>query len=163
MASELGERAVPLINDLSPLLDHPARGVRFWVLDAVLASATAEHGDIVAQAVELIRDPDEAVRWKALQLLAHARKDRLAAGVPYLRTRSVALLMTWLLGAGNTETDKLDIESRLQDHDRLTRLFAAAAAARLSMDDIGPLERAAASADLEVRSFAQAALDLYRA
>jgi len=74
--SELGVRAAPMMADIVALLGHPLRYVRFFALDAVLASATSEDGVAVATAIGLINDPDDAVRWKALTFLAWARADQ---------------------------------------------------------------------------------------
>src|SRR5262245_45864713 len=59
--SELGDRAAPLLDDSVRLLAHPLRYVRFFALDAVLVNATAGHGPVVAAAIALIVDPDDAV------------------------------------------------------------------------------------------------------
>src|SRR5882672_3886156 len=72
IASELGERIAPLLGDLSALLRHPLRYVRGFALDAILVAASPHNGDVIAEAVCLIDDEDEGVRWKAMQFLSRA-------------------------------------------------------------------------------------------
>jgi hypothetical protein len=160
IASELGRMAAPLIDELSQMLDHPSREVRFYLLDPLLCATAQEHGEAIARAVLLVRDADEAVRWKVVRFLARATREQLTAAVPHLDSDRVATLLTWLLSSGNTIENKRDIVTRLNDADPLVRLFAAAAAARLEPDDLGALERAAASTDPEIRSFAESELEI---
>jgi hypothetical protein len=149
IASELGADGAPLLDDVVRLLDHPIRYVRFFAVDAVLANAGSGHGAVTARAVRRIDDPDQAVRWKVLQLLANADRDTLAASVDGLDD-SLDELVTWLIGP----PDGAEIAARLGDPERAVRLFAAAAAARSAPTDPGPLTFAAGSTDEEVSSFA---------
>jgi hypothetical protein len=142
IASELAERSAPLMNELFRLLNHPLRYVRFFILDAVLDSTANEHGEVVARAIMLIRDPDEAVRWKALGFLAYATKDQLSSALTYLDNQGDSTLLAWLLRTGITQTDMQEIITRLNDPDSLTRMFAVAAAARLGQHNSVPLEHA---------------------
>lgn len=139
VASELGDRAAPLLSFVPSLLSHELRYVRFFALDVVLAA-----GDAVALArgIELCRDEDEAVRWKAMRLLASASAEQLRSAVPFLRDEPMRGLTEWLAAPTG-------IASRLSDPDTLARRFAAAAAARTRSS----LEVAAASADPEVAGF----------
>jgi hypothetical protein len=162
IASELGEKVTPLVNELSPLLNHPSRSVRIYILNAILNATMNAHGEIVAKAVMLIRDPDEAVRWKTLYFLARETKNELAIALPHLKGQTIAALLAWLLDSGNTQTDMQEIITRLSDKDSLTRMFAVAAAARLGPHNLGPLEHAAASTDPEVSSFATEELELLK-
>lgn len=163
IASELAAQVTPLVRELSSMLNHPSETVRFWVLDALLDSTTAEHGEAVAGAVMSIRDLDEGVRWKALNFLARASREQLAASLPHLRDAAVAALTTWLLTSEDTDRDEHEVVARLEDNDALTRLFAAAAAARASAQTVVPLEDAAGLTDPEVRSFATEELEEVRA
>jgi hypothetical protein len=156
IASELGEHARPLLGEMPRLLRHPVRSVRFFAIDVVLVTATGEDGEVVARAVDLIADPDGAVRWKAMRLLANASGEQLAASVPYLRDEGLRELTAWI---GHAD-DPADILSRFAAGDRTIRLFAAAAAARVAGTDRAPLERIADSGDEETASFARERLEL---
>jgi hypothetical protein len=150
------------MNELFRLLNHPLRYVRFFILDAVLDSTANEHGEVVARAIMLIRDPDEAMRWKALGFLAYATKDQLSSALTYLDNQGDSTLLAWLLRTGITQTDMQEIITRLNDPDSLTRMFAVAAAARLGQHNSVPLEHAANSTDSDVSAFAKDELELLR-
>lgn len=161
IASELGDRVAPVMDDLARLLTHPSRYVRFFALDAVLGGATAEHGSALAAAVRSIEDQDKAVRWKALNFLARAGYDQLVASVADLRASKLGELVQWLLESDRTLNGALILE-RIEDADRLSRVFAAAAAARLARHDPLLLSRVATVPDPEVSSFAREQLDAMR-
>jgi len=162
IASELGERVGPLVDELSRSLEHSSRYVRFFILDAILSGATNEHGEAISRAVLRIQDPDEAIRWKALRFLAKATQDQLAAAMPHLGDDSIGKMLVWLIDSLGTEIRKQDVIGKLSDTDRLVRMFAAAVSARLAPFDITLLEHAAVSTDTEVSSFAKEELDALR-
>ena len=161
IASELGQRAAPLMDDLARLLVHSSRYVRFFALDSILAGATAEHGEALAGAVRLIEDQDEAVRWKALNFLARAGYDQLAASVSSLHDGHLAGLVEWLLEIDRT-CNTAFVTERIQDGSNLRRMFAAVAAVRLAAYDQSPLSHVAASSDEEISSFAREHLEALR-
>ncbi len=150
ISSELGGGSRPLVGEIAPLLEHPARYVRFFALDAILVGATSRDGDAIARAVLLIEDSDAAVRRKAMYFLGRATTEQLAAAVPYIGDTHLKELLTWLLHLGNTSEDTQDVVRRLSDDDPVTQRCAAAAALRLSKNDRGPLEHAVASPDREI-------------
>jgi hypothetical protein len=160
VVSELGARAAQIIDEVDFLLGHPLRDARFDALDAALTAASAEHGAILAKAVMLVDDPDQAVRWKALRFLANSTPDQLAAAAPYLEDPHVASLVTWLASAGSDPASLADIRSRLHDPDKATRMFAAAAAARVAATSRQGLEDAAGLDDPDISTFAADAIDM---
>jgi hypothetical protein len=154
VVSELGAQAGQVIDEVDFLLSHPSRNARFDALDAALASASAEDGSVLAKAVMLIVDPDQAVRKKALKFLADATPDQLLAAVPYLPDRYAADLVTWLATTGSDPAHLPGILNRLHDREKETRMFAAAAAGRIGNVTRQGIEQAAASDDQDIRSFA---------
>jgi len=154
IASELGELIAPLIPELSRLLSHPSRRVRFFVLDGLLNAGRSEHGQELAAAVERIEDPDETVRWKAMNFLARASYEQLAASVPFISNRLVDDALRWLIDS-DQRLDTIAVVRRLESPDQLSRLVAAAAAVRLASRDEAALERAVASMDREINSFSR--------
>ena len=68
IAANLGPPGNSGLADVAALLAYPNRAVRFYAIEAVAASATADDHDIVARA--LVDDPDEVVRWRAYQFQA---------------------------------------------------------------------------------------------
>jgi len=154
IASELGDLIAPLIPELSKLLSHPSRHVRFFVLDSLLNAGTPEHGQALGAAVERIQDTDEAVRWKAMNFLARADDEQLVASLPFIGDHNVASLVQWLINS-DRQLDTNAVVHRLHDADRLSRMVAAAAAVRLASRNETALERAVLSLDREINSFAR--------
>jgi hypothetical protein len=153
--SELGQGAAPLMADVEALLRHPLRYARFFALDAVLAAASPSHGKVISRAIRLIDDSDEAVRWKAMQFLSRATPQQLKAGLRHLNEIRIARLVKWLLEDAPAD----DIVNALSGSDASKRRFGAIAAARIAAATRVPLEHAASSGDLEIRSFAQQFLE----
>jgi hypothetical protein len=153
IASELGAIGQQLLPDIVPLLAHPSRLVRFFALDCVLAWATPADAAALAAALRLTQDPDPAVRWKTLRILAAASTAQLQAAHHHLAARHAAAL-AWLLS--QAATTPAQITARLHDPDPLSRQYAAVAAARLaqSQSDRAPLTEAASSPDPEISQFA---------
>jgi hypothetical protein len=154
LAEELGAKAAPLMPELMRLLGHHDRNVRYDILDAVLASATAGDGETIARAITLIDDRDHAVRSKTFNFLARANREQLVAGLPHVDDREISARLGWLIEVEGSATDE-QIGSRLIDEDRLVRWFAAVAAARAFRRNPDPLKRAAESSDEELRAFAE--------
>lgn len=154
IVSELGADAAPLREELPALLRHGMKYVRFFGVDAVLSIASAEDGALLAAAVALIDDSEEAVRWKVLGLLSRATRGQLEAAVPWLTERDLSTHLVWLL---DEHRGVEDVMVRLGGS-RLDRMFAVAAAVRLSGGRREALQRAATSDDREVASFARETL-----
>jgi hypothetical protein len=166
VAEELAAKAAPLMPDLMRLLGHRNSRVRFDILDAVLTAATPSDGEAIACALTLINDPGRNVRFKALKFLVCADREQLVAGLPHVSDRDIATGLGWLLDTEESPGDDgyAEIESRIDDEDRLVRWFAAVAATRISRRNLdplnpdslnlGPLNHAAESSDEELREFA---------
>lgn len=160
VVSELGARADQILDEVNFLLSHPVRNARYDALDAALVAASPEHGEILAKATMLVHDPESAVRKKAIKFLANSSSDQLAAAMPFLANHHVADLVAWLAAIGNDAVQLPDILSRLNDSDKTTRMFAAAAASRVAASDRRGIEEAVTSSDPEIRSFAENAISM---
>jgi hypothetical protein len=159
LLSELGELAAPLADELPALLASPLRQVRFFAVETVLNAGDAD-GPLAARALALVRDGDDAVRWKVLSFLAEAGTEQLAAGAEALEDAELKELAEWLVRLDTEEIDPREVVARLEGGDRTARMFAAAAAARLSdEEDTNLLAHAATAEDEEIRSFALEQLD----
>lgn len=151
--SELGRSATPFLGDIALLLDHPLRYVRFFAADAVLTAAGPEHGEVIAKAINLLGDVDEAVRWKGLRFLTTATREQLAAARPHLNLRVRTDVFEWLIDARSAELEQL--LTHLESGDSLSRSLAVAATARLCRAGFALLKHAASSSDGEIAKFAQ--------
>jgi hypothetical protein len=154
IASELGDAVAPIIPELYRLTSHPSKRVRFFVLDALLNAGTPEYGEALAAAVERIQDPDEVVRWKAMNFLARASDGQLTASLGFISRSDVASAIRWLLDS-DRRLDTLAVVHRLEHSDQLSRHVAAATAVRLASRDDTALKRAVACLDREINSFAR--------
>ena len=159
IASELGERVVPLLGDLSGLLRHQLFYVRAFALDAILLAASPSNGDIIAEAVRLIDDEVEGVRWKAMHFLSRASDQQLRASVRHLTDIRHAALVRWLLEV-SSNVRVPDIADGAEDAAASKRRFAAAAAARVEQTTLDPLRHVAESKDAEISSFAREWLEI---
>lgn len=152
IASELGTRIRPVLAELAPLLRHPDRYVRFFVLDCVLVAADEGDGALLASAAELFLDPDAAVRWKAMNLLASASQAQLDAAGMSSAGAPMESELSWL-----SNLDLFGSESvwaKLRSSDEVETAMAAVAAARLATEDASLLQFAAQLDSAEVRDFA---------
>jgi hypothetical protein len=155
IASELGSQVCPLISAIRPLLTHASRYVRFFALDPVLVCAGTSDGPLVAAAVGLLRDSDDAVRWKAMSFVVKAMKEQLGSSVASQGDNELAGFTNWLISLEDQPGRSSRIIDSLGASTQLERVFAAAAAARFADKDAGPLQRASVSSDKEIRSFAE--------
>ncbi len=150
IASELGEKAAPLIEDLSRLLNHPLVYVRFFALDTILLCASGAHSVEIARSVALVLDPDSGVQWKAMRFVSRATEEQLSAGLNSL-DNPLKDRVRWLLSVDQPD----EIVAALNSADDLVRVFGVVAAARSCDQDSTPLAFAASSSDSVISSFAE--------
>lgn len=153
IASELGVSASPLLDDLIALTRHPLKSARFWAIDA-LWGIGSRPGESTAAILGAIDDREEAVRWEVMRFLSRARAELVSAGIDRVGDPEINRLLTWFIDV-DARSDAAAIMQMLHDPNRQTRLFAAAAAARIAKRDDAALRSASGSTDREVRSFAQ--------
>lgn len=159
IASELGNRAAPVLDDVAPLLNHSSDYIRYYALQAIATNATAAHDYILARAVQCVRDPNANVREQALLCLSWMTDEQIDRCMASADDLPVRRLLAWLLDLEATVSRAQDIVQRLKDADPLVQRFAAVAARRLGPYDLMPLQRAASAAELDVRKFAERELD----
>ena len=162
IASELGEKGRPLLNDLSPLLDHPDSKVRFSAVDCILLWADSSKSLELAKTVSLIEDGAPRVRWKVMDFLSRASPEQLGAALTYFqatnpRSKHIQGLRL-LLGSGT------DISARataaLNDADQLMRKYGVVLARRFATSNKEPLLYAASIDDPDVKDFADTSISL---
>jgi len=158
IASELGAGVKPLLDDVVTLMGHPAVRVRFYSLDCVLMSAGAADEQAINLGLDLIDDPELAVRWKAIVFAAtlsdSALRTALAARVARNAARTHGDMLLSLLDLA-ASFDSIAIASELTHKEPFVRRFAAAMAARIAQRDPGPLKLGLESADPTIRRFAE--------
>src|SRR4030095_13897387 len=130
------------------------RYVRFFILDVVLACAGPGDGATISASVGLLRDLDEAVRWKAMQFLARATVEQLIESEGQQQDPELQHLTQWLLDLHANPDASKAIRAQLGSESSLARIFAAVSASRIGSGARDLLLEAAASSDLQVRAFA---------
>jgi hypothetical protein len=147
--SELGARGRPLARFLPRLLQNEQKYVRFFALDSVITCATATDGALVAAAVKLVGDPEDAVRWKAIKLLKVLPEGLLRSALLNEQDDSFRQGLESLL-SGDIHRD---VPALLESQSPILRRFGVAAALR--SDDCDLLKVASESEDREVGEIAR--------
>ncbi len=167
IASELGSRAWPLLDEFSALLSHESRGVRSSMIDCVSACATNSHGELIAQALRLVRDPAWSVRKVATMMLQYGSEEQLSAALTFLVHDPLHPHLAWLLSKRSMVHE--EIVAALSAPEPLRRLVAIASAARragvgrealiqFKLRDLDAVRIAVLSDDGDVSAFAQSVL-----
>jgi hypothetical protein len=156
LASELGAKGRPLIDDIVALLDHPSIRVRYFAVDFMMTNVRAGDTDAIRKVVDLIDDPARAVRTEVMKFLAVIADDVALAAQQIARqsgreveARGLDLIVD-AVAARNTAA----IRRGLADQNDALRRYAGAAAARLRNYDRRPLEFALRSDDPDLNTFA---------
>jgi hypothetical protein len=153
IVSELGAAASPLIDALPLLFGHENRKVSFWAVDFTNSAASVNDGAVIAGAITLASDKDDAVRWRVLDFLVRASRVQLESAIPFLEG-SLKRLDHWLLMCIDETPVTSEIEGMLSSDLLLDEFFAGAAAIRFSASQPSLLELALASTDEQVHSLA---------
>ena len=153
ITSELGERGRPLLPYVIPLLSSPKQGTRFWALDC-LFWAQPDSPCYLAQAIQLLDDPEVGIRRKVLWLLHHFSGEQLRAASQCSQQLSGHLHagLEWLLSSNASIPS--EVKRAINSNDPVSRRFGVAAAARLERGDVEPLQLAAQLKDEDVSEFA---------
>lgn len=130
--AELGAAAVSLLREVEPHLRSRSRKVRYWSIGVVHSSAGSEDGKIVAEAFGLLEDDDVVIRRAALFFLYRSSEVQLTAAIDYCGGGRFGSLLAWLRDVSSSrDAFSTIVKKKLQSSDRLARLVAAAAAARI--------------------------------
>jgi hypothetical protein len=157
LASELGSKGRPLIEDVVLLLDHPSIRVRFFAIDFMMTNIRAGDAHAIRGVLDLMNDPAQAVRTEAMKFLAIVPDDVTLAAKHAIRPSTghdVEARGLELVVAAVAAKDTAAIGRGLADQDETVRRYAGAAAARLRSYDRRPLELALRSDDSDLNTFA---------
>lgn len=158
IASELGAGARPLLQETVKRVHHPGARVRFFALDVLTSCAAPEDESALNSGLDLLDDPDQGVRWKALVFLAtiseaalRTLRDLAMRQAPGgQRARGLQLMLS-VIASREVEP----VTQRLLGDDTALHRYAAAVAARMAHQDSTPLRVAMASQDTTIRQFAR--------
>jgi HEAT repeat protein len=164
IASELGAKASPLLDDTMLLLNHADKSVRFYAVDSMLSCAAAQNSPGLAFVVQMLGDKEEAVRWKAMDFLSRASTEQLQAALCHFRatddqSRHIHGLQ-FLLGENSANAE--EVLCLIQSQDDLLQRYGVVAAVRMALDDIQPLLHASSMVSSDARQFAMDMLKMVR-
>jgi hypothetical protein len=156
IASELGLKGKPLLNDVFPHLKDADKWVKHETLDCILMWAEPSNKFELGSGVNVLDDTDPANRWSAMNFLARLSREQLQGALSYWEVTEPksphANALRWLLGSDATSPER--VIATLQDEDRLRRMYGMVAAARMSKGHKEPLLYAAKIEDTDIKDFA---------
>ena len=162
IASELGPKGKPLLNDVAPLVAHPRKRVRFQAIDCILLWAGPSDSAELASAIALLGDAEPGVRWKAMDFLSRASREQLEAALAHFQTTEPSSEhvrgLRWLLGPDASDPAK--VIAIVGTEDIVLRKYGAVAAARMSKHNTVPLFSASKAEDSDVKGFADSYIRL---
>jgi HEAT repeat protein len=165
IASELGSKAVDLLNVIDPLLRHPLPYVRYLALEVVLVCAGQEHSATLASAITLLRDENTSVRKNAINFCSRASFEQLEAGIEklseesWIRTADWLHSLRWILSSDSSDPDK--VRAAASSSESSMHLVGVIAAARLGNEGIKILSNVRSSGDDAIRRFIKDWLELH--
>jgi len=155
IVEELAVKSRSLMPEIMRLLGHRDRWVKSDMLDAVLLAATAQDGEAIARAIELVNDPDRDIAKHAFKLVARADREQLGAAAPHIADSGLSANLSWILNNEESVDDDAEVAAKIEDQDSLTRWVGCVAAVRRYLRNPGLLNTAAESSDEDLRAFAE--------
>jgi hypothetical protein len=156
VASELGMKGKPLLNDVFPHLKDPDKWVKGMTLDCILMWAEPSNRVELGSGVAVLDDAEPANRWSAMNYLARLPREKLQVALSYWEATDPKSAhaggLRWLLGSDASSPER--VIAALQDKDRLRRMYGVVAAARVSKLNKEPLLYASRVEDRDVKGFA---------
>jgi hypothetical protein len=166
IASEMGRKARPLLDEMGMLLKHRSAPVRHDALESVLACSSGDEIGILGEIPRLLDDRSREVRLKAMDFLARASDKQLEGakrGLEADRSSSVHCKgVELVLGCHQKAGD--EIMRMCRTGTAIERKYAVIASARRA--DLVPedhvLEAIGSGPDEESAKFAEAVLHVIR-
>ena len=160
IATELGLKAAPLLEDIASLLEMPTARARYDALEALWKCSTFKDGWAIGAVLRCLEDPWPSVRAGAIDAIRLADRKVLLAGFKYLKTEYPTTIYTEFGSAFlRAERGKIEVLESLIDHeDPIARRFGVGLATRprLVVDE-ARLQTAMKSSDEEISEFATSA------
>lgn len=162
VASELGMKGKPLLNDVFPHLKDPDKWIKGMTLDCILMWAEPSNRVELGSGVGVLEDAEPANRWSAMNYLALLPREKLQGALSYWEATNPASAhshgLRWLLSGDATSPER--VIAALQDKDRVMRMYGVVAAARMSTHNKEPLLCASRIDDPDVKHFSDSSISL---
>jgi hypothetical protein len=161
VASELGQEASPLLDDVVPLIESDDRFVSYHALEVTVVCATGPLADRFIAIPRALESRDDVVRVLAMRLLTRADPTQLEAAAA--RADQIAINKEvhsrgLLMLAGSASRDPRDVRLMLSDKHPIARMYGAVAAKRLREKSPDLLQFAAELPDISISRFAHEAV-----
>lgn len=166
IASELGKDATVLIGDIAILLDHEDPYIRFWAIDALIASTHEFHGSVLATAIKRLEDADAGVRWKSMDLISRLPLSLLIATrdagskkiLNELYVSGLECVISTIEYRGQSADLPRNIMEKINSENNVSHAFGAIAAFHFIPQDKNPFMSLGLSVLPEVQDFFKDAL-----
>jgi len=156
VASELGMKGKPLLNDVFPHLKDPDKWIKGMTLDCILTWAEPSNKVELGSGVGVLDDAEPTNRWSAMNYLALLPREKLEGALSYWEATNPASAhshgLRWLLSSDSSNPER--VMAALQEEDRVMRMYGVVAAARMSKHNRDPLLYASKIDDPDVKHFA---------
>jgi hypothetical protein len=162
IASELGRKASPLVEEIVSLLRHSAMVVRYNAIDSLLTCTKDTDVEAIGAVVSLLCDTEGPVRRKAMDFLARASEAQIRAALQFVeKKKRSSVHSVGLRGLiGDAKWDANQAVSYMTGEDSVLKKYAAVAAARMDSQNPDPLVFGSTNHDEDVRCFAHNVLEL---
>lgn len=160
VASELGQEACVLLDDVVQLIASDDRFLTYHALELTVVCAIGKHVDRFIHVPLVLESSDDVIQVLTMRLLARADQTQLEAGARLTETmgsigevhrRGLSLL------ANCQSRDPEDVRRMLLEDDSVARMYGAIAARRLHKASPELLQMAAELSDINVSRFAREA------
>ncbi|MFA6095082.1 MAG: hypothetical protein WC757_04335 [Candidatus Paceibacterota bacterium] len=165
VASELGDKAKCLIQEVIPLINDPDKKIQWGALESVMVCSTGTDVEKFIFVVKGLESNDNSICRLAMRLISNAVLSQLEAGFklsytlsPFSKQHEHGLSV---LLRGNSISEA-DIISMLKNPEPLNRVYGAIAAKRLFRHYPNLLEIASSSLDSKISRFSSEALETLR-
>ena len=160
IASELGSKGTPLLDDVVKLLNYSTRYVRYFAIDSLLTCTTGRNENEISAVILMLYDGDKVIRWKVLDFLTRASIDQIQGAINWFEKNdpgSAHLTGLQLLLNGQRGNVKEALLA-LQSENPIIRKYGVVLAARMIQISVDPLMLAISINDEDICTFAQDSL-----
>jgi hypothetical protein len=160
VASELGQQASTVLDDIVPLVDSDDRFLSYHALEIIVACAIGNLADRFIGIPRALESRDDVIRVLAMRLLTRAHPTQLeaAAGLADRITGCKDVHRCGLLLLARCESgDHEGVRRMLSDDNPVAQMYGAIAANRLGENSPELLQAAAELADPSISRFAREA------
>jgi hypothetical protein len=164
VASELGDKAKSLIQEIALLINDPDKKIQWDALESVMVCSTGTNVETFLFVIKELENNDDSLRRLAMRLVSNADPSQLEAGFKLSHTLSPSGKLhkqgLSVLLKGNSITES-EITLMLKNPEHLIRIYGAIAAKRSFGHHPKFLELAASSLDSDISRFSAEALEMF--